>query len=503
MAGTFEMIAEGFSIAFRMNNLVLMLIGVVIGLIAGSIPGLSSTNTTAMLLPVTLMFPMEGALIFIAAVYMASQYGGSITAILINTPGTNGAIATTLDGFPLCRQGKAGVAMGLSLFGSTVGGLVSAMLCMLIMKPISRYALMVGTAELFLLALLGISIIISLSEKAPIKGGLAGAIGLLIAAIPAEPSFGMPRATFGFFELYDGVPLISLMCGFFAFPSMISLVGSDYIATVGDKDVKVGIRSILEGCVEAIKRPFLMLFSAVSGMLIGILPGAGVNVAALLTYTQAKNFSKHPEEFGHGSYEGVLAPETANNAVAPGALVPALTLGVPGSATTAVLLAALTLNGVNPGPRVMTNYGGEVYSVFAAIFLATLAMFVLGLPYTAMASRIATVNLAYLIPGVIAVCVMGCFATRSLLFDVWIFLFFGFLGYFMQKADFQHAPFVLGIVMGALAEKNFSIAIKLSGGSFGIFFASPFAIIIWAIILVSIAYPVVQKQLKKKKTRAV
>jgi len=168
-----------------------------------------------------------------------------------------------------------------------------------------------------------------------------------------------------------------------------------------------------------------------------------------------------------------------------------------------VLLAALTLNGVNPGPRVMTNYGGEVYSVFAAIFLATLAMFVLGLPYTAMASRIATVNLAYLIPGVIAVCVMGCFATRSLLFDVWIFLFFGFLGYFMQKADFQHAPFVLGIVMGALAEKNFSIAIKLSGGSFGIFFASPFAIIIWAIILVSIAYPVVQKQLKKKKTRAV
>jgi putative tricarboxylic transport membrane protein len=499
--GTMELIQSGIVILLRPENIGMLTVGTCIGIIAGSIPGLSANNTTAMLLPITLVFPMETALIFIGAVYVACQYGGSITAILINTPGTSGAIATTLDGFPLCRKGKADYAMGLSLGSSTVGGLIAGVICLVIMKPIAVYALKFGTAELFLLALLGICIIVSISEKKPIKGGLAGAMGLLIAAMPAEPTLARVRLTFGFFELYDGIPLVAAMCGFFAFPAMISLVGNRLIVGVDTSGQNIGIKGIAQGCWDSfVKWPVLTVYSTLIGLVVGIMPGAGVNASALLAYSQAQTWSKNSKEFGNGAPEGVIAPEAANNATAPGALVPAIALGIPGSATTAVLLAAMTLHGVNPGPKVMELYPREVYALFVSVLAATVLMFILGFFYTAACSKLSTVNMAYMIPGVLAVCIVGAFVTRGLLFDSYLFIVFGIIGTIMVSNGYMYAPLVLGIVMGKIAEENFAIAIKISRGDFSIFFSSAICWIAWIILVVVMIVPPILKKRRKKES---
>ncbi len=499
---TWTLVQDGFVMMIQPANFGMMFLGVVIGIVAGSIPGLSANNTTAMLLPVTLFFPVETALIFIGAVYMAAQYGGSISAILINTPGASGAIATTLDGFPLCRQGRAGYAMGLSLGSSTVGGIIATIVIIVIMEPISRYALKFGTAELFLLALLGIAIIVSISEKEPIKGGLAGAMGLLIAAMPAEPTFGRVRLSFGYFELYDGIPMVAAMCGFFAFPAMVSLVGKKLISTSGNEDAQVGLQGILAGVIDVFKYPVNLIRSTCIGLFVGILPGAGVNAAALMAYSQAQSWSKNSANFGEGEPEGVIAPEAANNAVAAGALVPAVTLGIPGSATTAVLLAALSIKGINPGPKVMQNFTTEIYSLFVAVLVATILMFVVGFFYTAVCSKLSSVNMAYMIPAVMAVCAVGTFATRGMMFDVFLFLIFGLIGYTMVQSGFMYTPLVLGIVMGKIAEDNFSIAIKISGGSARIFFGSTICIIIWVLLIVALVGPPLLKRMREKKQAA-
>ncbi len=498
---TWSLVQAGFVMLMQPINFGMLMLGVVIGIVAGSVPGLSANNTAAMLLPVTLFFPVETALVFIGSLYMACQYGGSISAILINTPGASGAIATTLDGFPLCRQGRAAYAMGLSLMGSTCGGILAAIITIWIMRPIAAYALEFGTAELFLLALLGIAVIVTISEKEPIKGGLAGAMGLLIAAMPAEPTFGRVRLSFGYFELYDGIPMVAAMCGFFAFPSMVALVGEKLISS-NRGDAEVGMRGIWAGCVDTLKSPVNVIRSSLIGLFVGILPGAGVNAAALMAYSQAQSWSKNSKNFGNGEPDGVIAPEAANNATAAGALVPAITLGIPGSATTAVLLAALSIKGINPGPKVMQNFTTQVYSMFVAVLVATVMMFIVGFFYTAICSKLSTVNMAYMIPAVMAVCTVGVFATRGMMFDVFLFLIFGVIGYTMVQSGFQYTPLVLGIVMGKIAEDNFSIAIKVSQGSWGIFFDGGIAIAIWILLVLSIVGPWYVKRLGQKREAA-
>ena len=491
--------AEIFTTSLTPMVFLYMAVGVLSGICIGALPGLTATMGVALLLPMT--FGMEAAqgILMLLGIYCGAIYGGSISAILINTPGASGAIATTLDGFPLCQKGKAGYALGLSLGASTFGGIVASIIVLLIMKPVSAFALKFGTAELFLLALVGIGIIITISEKEPVKGGLVGSIGLLVAAMAAEPTYGRERLTFGFFELYDGVPSIATLCGFFAFSSMISLVGKRMISNVGDGgEAEVGVASILKGCRDAMRQPVNLIRSSLIGLGIGILPSAGVNAAALLAYSQAQTWSKHSEDFGNGASEGIVAPEAANNAVAAGALVPAFSLGIPGSATTAVLLAALSLQGVNPGPRVMQTHANQIYAVFLAVLFATVLMFLFGVGYTALAAKLASVNMAYMVPGVMAICMIGTFATRGLMFDSYLFLIFGVLGYIMKCNGYQYSPMTLGIIMGKMAESNFAISMNLSGGNFGIFFESVISWVIWAILLASMFYPMIKKHMAKK-----
>lgn len=504
MSDVLRYIMNGTALVFTVENLGLVVLGVLIGLVAGSIPGLNAGNTCAMMLPITLAFPMSGALVFIVSVYMAVQYGGSVSAILINTPGASGAMATLLDGYPMCQQGKPAQALGISLGASTVGGLLGTIICIIVLKPIASYALNFRTVDIFLLALIGISVIIVISEKDPLKGGLAGVMGLLIASMGAEPTFGKVRLTFGFFELYEGVPMVATMCGVFAFSAMLKLIGTSTVSEAG-QETQVGIKGIMQGVVLSLKYPVALIRSALIGLFVGIIPGAGVNAAALMSYSQAQTWSKNRDNFGKGEPEGIIASEAANNAVAAGACVPALTIGIPGSNTAAVLLAALTLQGITPGPRVMQNYPNEIYAVFVALLVATVLMFVFGAVYTALVSHIVKINLSYLVPAVLLLCMIGSFATRKLEFDIYVFIIFGVLGHIMVSNGYQYAPLMLGIVMGAIAEINFAITMNLSGGSYGIMFQTGISKVIWAILILTLVGPSIVKKIKnrsKKKSKA-
>ena len=504
MSDTLGLILGGFQTLFTLENLLILILGVFIGTLAGSIPGLSSSNTTAILLPMTLGMGTAGAMVFIGAIYVGCQYGGSIPAILFKTPGTTGAGATTIDGFPLAQQGKATFALGISLTASCAGGVIAALISLFVIKPSAQIALQFGPAEIFLLSLVGIAVIVTSSEKNMAKGLLAGVMGMLIAIMSADPSLGRPRLTFGLMELYNGIPLIPALVGLFAYPSMISLVGEKSIARNVTEDVGNN-RQLFAGVRATIRHFGAVLRSALIGLFVGILPGAGIDVAAFLSYGQAKIFSKHPEEFGHGAPEGVIAAEASNNAVCGGALVPSIALGVPGSSTMAIMLAALTLQGINPGPQVMRMYSGEVYSLFVAVLLANVLLFPIGLLYTKSVSKLSITNMGYLIPGIFTVAMVGCLATRGFLFDMGLFLVFGLLGYIMTENKYPIVPLILGLVMGSIAEENFVVAFRLSKGSFGIFFQNGIDVILWAVILLSLALPklfATLRQMKREKQAA-
>ncbi len=497
MSDTFSLILGGAQYLFTLETLMILVLGVLIGIIAGSIPGLSSSNTTAILLPLTLGMTTQGALIFLGAIYVGCQYGGSVPAILFKTPGTTGAGATTLDGYPLARQGRATYALGISLTASCVGGIIASLIALFVIKPSAQIALKFGPAEIFLLSLLGIAVIVTSSEKNMAKGLLAGVVGLLIATMSADPTLGRPRLTFGLIELFDSIPLIPALVGLFAYPSLIALVGEESVAQKADQGIGK-LSQIAEGVRETFSHFGAVVRSSLIGLFVGILPGAGIDVAAFLSYGQAKTWSKHPEEFGHGNPEGVIASEASNNAVAAGALVPSIALGIPGSSTTAIMLAALTLHGINPGPQVMRMYSNEVYALFLAVLAANILLWPFGFVYTRLVSKLSLTNVGYLVPGIFAVCMIGSFATRGFMLDMYLFLIFGVIGYIMTENDFPHVPLILGLVMGKIAEENFIVAFRLSKGSFGIFFESGITWVMWVIIVGALILPKALPYLRNK-----
>ena len=498
MQNSLSLIGSGFATLFSGNTFLWLIVGLTVGLVAGSIPGLSSSNTTAILLPMTLGMSTQSALVFIGAIYVGCQYGGSIPAILLKTPGTAGAGATTLDGYPLNLKGQADYALGISLGASSFGGFVAAAISILIVRPISTVALSFGPAEIFLLALVGIAIIVGISDKSPAMGLLAGMIGILIATMPADPSLGYPRCNFKLLELYDSFPDLATMIGLFAFSSLLALTDDETASKRAES--KIGrISEIIRGSVRVFKNKIILLWSTFIGLFIGVLPGAGINVASFMAYSQAKLLSKRGEEFGTGVEEGVIAPEAANNAVAGGALVPTMTLGVPGSATAAVMLAALVMHGIRPGPQVMRQYPAQIYCLFVAIIVASLLQWPFGLIYNKFAVKIASAKNMYLIPAVMALCLLGCYATRQFMVDMWIFLIMGIIGYILEQSGFPYVPLVLGVVMGALAEGYYIIAIMISQGSFMIFFQSVYSWIMWGVILLVLIVPIVGPLFKKKK----
>ena len=483
---TIKLISSGMSLLFQMETLGLLLFGLIIGMIAGSLPGFTSTNATAIMLPLTFHMSTHGALVFIGSLYCGAMYGGAIPGILFQIPGTPGAGATMIDGYPMAKQGKADIALGLSLGASSLGGFISAIIVLIIIPVMASYALRFGPSELFLVSLLGITVIGSVSGYGVRmkKGLIAGLLGILVSLIPADPVYVRPRIWFGFWELYDEIPLVPVMLGLFAFPTIIGLALKDIVVDVDLEGVEVGSFSKqMEGLKEAFRRPIAVIRSLLIGCFIGAIPGAGASIATYVSYGQAVTWSKHPETFGKGEPDGVIASEAANNAVTCGSLIPTLTLGIPGSGTTAMMLVALLMHKLRPGPQLIRESAEPLYTLLIALLVAPILLIPLGLLYNRFSAKLTVVSSAYLTPSLMAICIVGSYAVRLFTLDIYIALLFGLIGLIMNRLGYPPIPFVLGIILGPIAEANILRALRISGGDWSVLYGSSINIALWVLLI--------------------
>jgi len=485
----------GTLMLFGWTNSVTMLAGLLVGFLVGALPGFTASNAAAIMLPFTVGMETEAALILMAAIYCGAQYAGAVPAVLINTPGTPGAAATALEGFPMAQRGEAGKALGLARMASAVGGAVSAVAVIFVMQPLSTIALKFGPPEMFMLAVLGLSLIAGVSGKSVTKSLGVGCLGMVIAAMSADPALSEPRLTFGLFELYEGVPFVPVLIGLFAIGEVIFIANR---RTLTNEDMlgapKESWRDSSAGAMLALRYPMTLLRATLIGLGIGIIPGTGTAVANFIAYGEEKRWSKHPERFGTGIPEGLIASETADNAVTSGAMVPTFALGVPGGATAAIMLAALLLHGIQPGPEIMAKSAPMVYAILVTMLICSIAILPLGLVLGEALRQVTRVPLKILIPGIVILSLIGAFAVRNSLFDVALALLFGVVGYLMRVQDYPTVPLVLGLILGPIAEAAYGQSLMLSRGDYSIFITRPFPAAMWAVILYTLAVqPIIQR----------
>jgi putative tricarboxylic transport membrane protein len=488
----FDEISSGLELLFQPAPLLFLLLGVTVGFVVGVLPGLSTSNTAALLLPFSIGLPLESSLVLIVSIYAGAAFGGAVPAILLNVPGETGSAVTAIDGYPMARRGDGGYAIGIARMASVLGGVLSAVVVLLLLSPLGDLALAFGAREMFVVILLGFVVASSIMGPNARKGLLAGAVGLLIATVGASPLTAQNRFTFDVVDLYEGIPFIPVLIGAFAVSEMLLLVGTARNApTDGRADlgrVRQQLTDALRGVRTTLAHPVSVLRAGAIGMFLGVIPGIGTSIANFISYGVAKRQSRKPDEFGKGSPQGVIASESCDNAVACAALVPTMTLGIPGSATMAVLLAAFYLQGVQPGPRVLTTNGAEVYAVVLAMLLASLLILPLGILLAGPLTLISRVPTTYLVPGVLFVSMAGAFATRFSLFDVGLTLAFGVLALVMRLHGYPVIPLVLGLILGPLAEEYLLRGLALGRGDIGYFFDSTIANVLWAVLVATAAY---------------
>ncbi|ADJ16896.1 tripartite tricarboxylate transporter permease [Halalkalicoccus jeotgali] len=473
---------QGLGILLSIQNLLLISIAVCIGIVAGAIPGFTGTNTVAIALPFTLAMAPETAVVFLAAIYVGANYGGAIPAVLINTPGTAGATATVLDAYPMSQQGKAGQAIGISIAASVFGGLTSAIFLVLLINPVAEIAFLFGQPEFFALSMFGIIALASVLGDNIAKGLLSGLFGLLIAAITLDPVTGQRRLDFGFPELYSDLPFIPIIVGLFAISELLYLIKKEKIS---DTDIDVdSYDNVFEGVQYALKNPFQLFRATSIGTIIGSIPGAGTSVANFISWGEAKRASDNPDQFGKGNPEGVIASEASNNAVTSSSLIPTLVLGIPGSGTTAVMLAALLLHGLQPGPQLMEVFGAEATAIMLSLIAANIVLLFFALAISRYIVRVVLLPTQWLVPIILVLTVIGVYALNSSLFDAWFMILFGVLGFTMREHDYSLIPLVLGVILGPLAEGAFRRSLELSQGDPSILFiSSPITIVLWLLAL--------------------
>lgn len=492
---TMDLWMAGFQLALSGTNLLYLVVGALIGLAIGVLPGLGPIFGVALMLPFTFFMPPATAIIFLCSIHAATAYGDSIASILINVPGGPGSVASCWDGYPLAKQGRAGMALGISTFGSMIGGVMGWLSLVLIAPLLTSVALKIGPAEYFALGIIALSLLSIAARGETTKGLVMGGVGLLLSFIGQDPIRGAYRFTFGSLYLEDGVNLIPVTVGLFALSQAMIL--TEESAQAGE--VRKVADSIWRGLKEILRRPLTLIRGGLVGIFMGVMPALGIISASISAYFVEKQFSKEPETFGEGNPAGLLAPETAKNACVVGDLVPTFTLGIPGSATTAILLAALTIQGLKPGPDFFSS-GVVPYAVFAGILLAQFTFFILGLILARFFAKIVVVPSALLVPLIVALSVYGTYAFRSNLFDVLAMLLFGLLGFILRKAGYPPACLVLGLVLGSLIERMFHRALLISDGSYSVFVTKPISLVILILTAAFLAWPYLQdtfvKQLK-------
>jgi len=458
--------------------------GVAWGIVGGALPGISPSIAMALLLPLTHGMQPVDAVVLLAAVYVGAEYGGSIPAILIRTPGTNAAAATVLDGFELNRQGRGGEALGVSLVSGLVGGLAGLAVLVLATEPLARVALAFTAPAYFALGVLGLSAIVGLSGESLAKGLFAALLGLLIATVGTDPVSGVTRYTLGLPELLGGVRPIIVMIGLFAVTElMVQVSEPDWAKHAGPARLKLPDWATW----KRIARP--QAIGSGIGIVEGATPGAGGTVAAFLAYNEARRWSREPQSFGHGSLEGVAAPESANNAVTATALVPLLGLGIPGSNSAAILLGGLLMHGLTPGPMLFVDNPNLVHGLYAGLLVANVAMLALGLIILRPCLWLVARPKPYLLASILALVVCGAYAIEQSLFDVGMALGFGVLGYALRWARVPQLPLVLGVVLGFMVESNYRRALVISAGDHGIFLQDPVSLglLIAAAVLIALS----------------
>lgn len=475
------LLLTGFANILNPQTLALAAAACLGGLIIGALPGLTATMGLALLTTMTLHMEAFDAILILICTYVLAIYGGSRSAILLNIPGTPSSAATALDGYVLARQGRAGEAMGLATIGSVLGTLVGIFLLAVITPPLGEFALSFGAYEFFWLALAGVMLSGSLSGTDPIKGWIAGVLGLLVAMIGQEPAYGYPRFTFGMPELTGGIQLLPAMVGAFGFAEVLYVLRSKANASISDASDRIVPR-----LAQVIALRWTILRSGILGTFVGLLPGVGEDIGAWGSYALAKRMSKTPEEFGRGSVEGLTAAETGNNAAVPGALIPVLTLGIPGSGVAAVLMAALIIHGAQPGPLMMTTDPQMIYNIIAMLFVATLGILIFGLSLTRLMIMVLKVKDTWLMPVVAVLCLVGPYAIQSSYFDIWVVVAFGVIGFGLRLMNYPMAPLVLGIVLGTILDSNLRRALTLADGNFSSFFTRPISAILCAIVVTMI-----------------
>ena len=474
----------------------LMNLGVFIGVIFGAIPGLTGTIGIILFLPLSYSMSPTAALIFLTGIFCGGEFGGSISAILIGTPGTNAAAATMLDGYPLAREGKAKKALMMALTASTFGGLFSTFVLLFASPMIAEFTINFGPAEFFSLALFGLSVIASVSGKSIWKGLIAGAIGIIISLVGIDEMTSTPRFTFGTLNMLRGLGLMPVLMGLFAIPSILDKVGSIYVKKRA-QHVMVKMSETDRLAMKEIKSVLpVLLKSSVIGTIVGAVPGTGTGLASFLSYDTAKKSSKNPDAFGQGSLEGIAASESANNAVTSGALIPLFTLGIPGSPSAAVLIGAFMIHGMVPGPSLFKEQGVLLFAVMIGLIFTNLFMYLQGRTLTKVFAQITRVPDTVLVPILLALCTAGAYSVNNSLFDVGVFFVFGFVSFFIGKLGFPIMPISLGYVLGPLAEFNLRRALVLSDGSWSIFFTRPISL--FFIVITIIAIYLTSRPLKKK-----
>jgi putative tricarboxylic transport membrane protein len=470
--------------------------GVAWGIVGGALPGISGSITMALALPFTYGMDPTTAIILLASTYVGAEYGGSIPAILIRTPGSSAAVTTAIDGYEMHRQGKSGEALGISLVVGVVGGLVGMILLVAIMQPLSRVALIFAAPGYFALGVLALSVIATLSEGSMVKGFLSAIIGLAIATIGIDGVSGLQRFTFGRPELLDGIQPILIMVGVFALSELF------FQASLPDWEKTARATRIVLPNLKMwrrIARPTTI--GTGMGVVEGAMPGAGATVASFMAYNEAKRWSRYPEEFGKGSPEGVAAPEAANNAVTATALVPTLTFGIPGSGSMAVLLGGLILHGIQPGPLLLEKDPGLVYGLFGGLFVANLSQLALGFLMLGPCVWLVNQPKPFLMAGILALIVSGVYSVDHAVFDIGIMIAAGVLGYFLRFCGFPTLPLVLGLVLGGMVERNYRRAVELSYGDHWIFVQDPIAATLLGIAAVLVTGSIIANIRKARAAR--
>ena len=473
---------EGLSIALSWPTLAWLIVGVLLGIVIGAVPGIGPNLGMAVVLPLTLPLGGTNGIILLVGIYSGSMYGGSVAAILMNVPGTAAAAATTFDGYPLSRQGKAMLALSASAFSSAMAGFMTVVVLIVISPVLITVVLLFGSPEYFLVAVLGLSMITIVAQGSLVKGLVAGAFGLLVSTIGVAEMSPEVRYAFGVIELYDGIEFVAAILGIFAVAEMLKLAAERGSIARSSIDAS---GSPLEGVRASASRWLLLVKSSFIGMFIGSIPGSGAAVSNFVAYSEAVRSSKNPDGFGNGELGGVIAAESSNNGTVGGSLIPALSFGIPGSGATAVLLGGLLMHGLNPGPDLFTTELSFTYAVFIALFLGNVVILLVGLSLITRMEYLTRIDTQILIPIVFVLAVSGAYMLRSNWVDVFTVAVFGVVGYFMFAHDFSIVAFILGIVLGSIAEENFLRSLDLSDGSLLIFLGSwPSRLLVLLTILV-------------------